>query len=214
MLGRSAASWAAIRVFARSETLGVGSARSPCASRRINLTACSRTRPHRSKMPRLGLDRCYPLRAMQHSSSKHRRQRSAQSGIVRISTADLTDQEAQALKEFLELDKNIESVKVGPLEMIAEPPPEPSEPEYRFLTFDIQAAAEPAQLIVKLLKDNKDLIGTLGGVVAIATPVVSSVRYVLNRIERFRRTRNSMSLKVPIYDPGGNIIKWVRMKRK
>jgi hypothetical protein len=124
---------------------------------------------------------------------------------VRISTADLTDQEAQALKEFLELDKNIESVKVGP---------EPSEPEYRFLTFDIQAAAEPAQLIVKLLKDNKDLIGTLGGVVAIATPVVSSVRYVLNRIERFRRTRNSMSLKVPIYDPGGNIIKWVRMKRK
>lgn len=202
-------------MFAGSETIRLrrGVSRGEVA-RRNNATACSPTRPRRSKMPELALDRCYPLPAMQHSSSKHRRQGSAQNGIVRISTADLTDQEAQALKEFLELDKNIESVKVGPLETIAESPPEPSEPEFRFLTFDIQAAAEPAHLIVKLLKDNKDFIEALGAVVAIATPAAVGARYVLNQIERFRKTRSSMSLKVAIYDPRGNIIKWVKKKRK
>jgi hypothetical protein len=160
-------------------------------------------------------NRWYPLRAMQRPPRKATRQRPTRNERVRISTAPLTDREAQGLKEFLVQDPNVVSVSVGPLDTTVERPKTLARSERWPITFfEIQAAVEPAALIVQLLKDNKDLIEALGGAVAIGTSAAIGARYVLNLIKRFCRTRRSMSLKVPIYDPNGDIIKWVRKKRK
>jgi hypothetical protein len=133
---------------------------------------------------------------------------------VRISTNELTNQEIESIRQFLEKDPQVESVVVGPLATFIEPPKDgPSTAADHdgslFLTIEIHAAAEAGALIINFLKDNKDAIGAGA---SLATPVVLGCKYVLEKVTEYSKKRDSKITKIPIYDPKGNVIKWAKRK--
>jgi hypothetical protein len=138
-------------------------------------------------------------------------------GCVRISTASLTDAQAESLKQFLEQDPLVESVTLGPLQMEVSRPKRSTTPKdgNHFLTFEIQAAAEPLFLFVNLVKDNKDVFeGASAFVTMTGVTVPPVVKFVMRKIRQFYKARQTKFSKVPIYDADGHVIRWVKKRAK
>lgn len=156
---------------------------------------------------------------MQITSDKHTSREAQSDDRLRISTESLTDAQIQSIRKFLEEDPRIDSVDIGPLSSFIElptsaPKVRPKEGGYQFLTLEISASAEIGALIVNFIKNNKDAIDITSGLVGIGSPVALGGKYVVKRLQEFCKSRKGKFSKVPLYDPKGNVIKWVKRKTK
>jgi hypothetical protein len=159
---------------------------------------------------------CYPCVAMQIIPAESTRRGVRPDDRIRISAESLTESQVEAIRRFLEEDPRIESVEVGPLATFIEPPrrsnAQSKGDEHQFLTFEICASSEIGALIINFLENNKDTIGTVSSLVGMGTPVLLGGNYVLRKLREFCSNRKAKFTKIPIYDPKGNVITWVRRK--
>lgn len=134
---------------------------------------------------------------MKSSGSESERLLIMQPTAVLLECSELTDNDLEALKSFLEGNEAVDGVTVGYLAMFEE-----SEPS---ALIEIHAAASPLILTVHLLKDHWAAI--TGGV----TTTVKTVSWVKKRIKAFNKARNAKYDFKPLYDADGNVYKLIKV---
>lgn len=126
---------------------------------------------------------------------------------VLLECSDLTRDDLEDLKTFLEADDAVGDVTVGYLEMFEES--EPNAP------IEIHAAAAPFIFAVHILKDHWTTItGVAGAITTGVTTTARTASWVKKKIKAFNDSRDAKYDFKPLYDAEGNVHKLVKVPKK